>query len=101
MEKILQITNANHCLFDLDINENVKEAMERSTNGYIDLWPGESLRDDHVLALCNELKKESNRNWSLKLSCNDQISSVGYHYLADILSSTITIVDLCVASIMT
>jgi hypothetical protein len=54
------------------------------------------LRDDHVLELCNELKKDANRNWLLDLSLNDRISPIGYHYLADILSSSIPIVELSV-----
>ncbi|CAF3258138.1 unnamed protein product [Rotaria sp. Silwood2] len=51
-----------------------------------------------MLELSNQLKKMSNQNWTLNLEYNTQLSPVGYRYLADILSSTITIVDLCVAS---
>ncbi|CAF3271599.1 unnamed protein product [Rotaria sp. Silwood2] len=97
IEKILQITNTNHCLLDLDINEKVKQAMLNLTDDCIGLG-NEDLRDDHILELCNQLKKMSNRNWALYLQCNNQISSVGYRYLSDILSSTITITNLCVAN---
>jgi hypothetical protein len=51
---------------------------------------------DYVLELCNELKKDSNRNWSLNLERNERISSIGYRYLVDILYSTVTIIELSV-----
>lgn len=46
------------------------------------------------MELLNELKQRSNQNWILNFLSNDQISSIGYRYLNDILSSTINIVDL-------
>jgi Ran GTPase-activating protein (RanGAP) involved in mRNA processing and transport len=44
------------------------------------------------------MKKEPNRNWALDLSYNCRISFVGYHHLADILSSAITIAELFTAN---
>ena len=100
IEKILQITNENHCLFDLNINNIVKEKMIGLRGGVYVILPNEQLRDDHLFELCNELKKMSNRNWRLCLGCNNKISYVGYGYLADILSSTITIDQLSVGNHM-
>lgn len=96
VEKMLEIVNTNHCIFDLCINEKIKWARAISTDGTMDLYD-EKLQDDDVLELCDELQEESNQNWSLDLQHNDQISSVGYRYLSDILSSTDTLTELCVA----
>jgi hypothetical protein len=97
IERILKTADTNHCICELDIIEKIKENMTQSTDNEIDLCLAQ-LRDDHVLELCNELKKEPNQNWSLNLQHNDRISSVGYRYLADILSSKTTIVELFIGS---
>lgn len=97
LETILKITNANHCFFDLSINRKAKEAIEISTDDSIDL-NNQNLQDYDIYDLCYELKKEPNRKWSLNLSYNNKISSIGYSYLADILISTINIDELSVRS---
>ena len=71
--------------------------MLNLTNACIDLGY-KYLQDDHMLELSNQLKKMPNQNWALNLEYNRQISPDEYRYLADSLSSTITIVDLCVSS---
>ena len=95
-KEIIKITHAYHCICDLDINEIVKEKVTQSINGEVFLDRLE-LRDHQIPELYNELKKNPNQNWSLNLAFNDKISLNGYHHLADILSSTIVIVELSVA----
>jgi hypothetical protein len=41
MEKILKITNTNHCILDLDINEKIKETIAKVTDGDINLRFGQ------------------------------------------------------------
>lgn len=97
MNKIFKIANKNDCICLININEKVKNVMENLANDSIDLTRSR-LRDDHILELCNGLKKHSNRNWSLDLGSNERISYVGYQYLAEVLSSTINIIELSVDS---
>ncbi|CAF3807382.1 unnamed protein product [Rotaria sp. Silwood1] len=92
-EKIVKIADANQCILNLEINDKVTLAIAESTGDYISFLHT-SLEDDDVLGLHYELKKMLNRNWSLDFSYNRALSSVGYRYLTDILSSTINIVAL-------
>jgi hypothetical protein len=91
--KILDSANANHCICNLDIQEKVKPQIEKALNDGISISSAD-FHDDDMLELRNELKKKPEQNWSLSLVGNKRISSIGYDYLADILSSTINIVKL-------
>ncbi|CAF4997229.1 unnamed protein product [Rotaria sp. Silwood1] len=90
---MVKIAYANQCILDMGINDKVTAAIADSTDDYISFL-FTTLVDDDLLGLHYELKKIPNRNWSLNLRYNRDISSVGYRYLTDILSSTINIVAL-------
>ncbi|CAF1428743.1 unnamed protein product [Rotaria sp. Silwood1] len=92
---MVKIAYANQCILDMGINDKVTAAIADSTDDYISFL-FTTLVDDDLLGLHYELKKIPNRNWSLNLRYNRDISSVGYRYFTDILSSTITIVELSI-----
>lgn len=95
MEEIEKIANANHCFIHLGVNNKVKLAMAKSTDDHVS-FDYVRLQDDDIYGLFHELKKHPNRNWSLDFTYKYQLSSVGYGYLSDILSSTINIIELSV-----
>ena len=98
IENIFQMVYNNNCICYLDINDSVNKEMEKLPSDDIISLSYKYLRDDHILELCNQIKKQPNRNWSLNLSSNEEISSVGFSYLAQILSSSsINIVELDVS----
>jgi hypothetical protein len=86
-QEIIKTADQYHCLCEINFSETLDEYVAQETNGDIILYD-KDLQNVHILELCNELKKQPNRSWSLNLKENDRISSVGYGYLADILSSS-------------